>query len=177
MCEVATATVWINQLQCSLQGYWSKADNACVLPLCTVTLLMNKNSFGEDEVKEAIKNAGTGATQAVFSNAFWVALDEYSQNTFSSFAITVPTPTFTDLIINPVTPTGFSIQLTPATAVAPNPVLEAPGDNTSIQRMRWSYDVVRALARKIQVGGPVYFDGKWDKGRQDRMNQSKWALH
>ena len=142
VCEVASSTVWINQLQCSLQGYWSKADNACVLPLGTVTLLMNKNSFGEDEVKEAIKNAGTGATQAVFSSAFWVALDEYSQNTFGSFAITVPTPTFTDLNSNPVTPTGFSIQLTTATAAAPNPVLEAPGDNTSIQRMRWSYDVV-----------------------------------
>lgn len=142
VCQVATNTVWVNQQQCSLQGYWSQSDNACVLPVGTVTLLMNKNSFGEDEVKEAIKNAGTGATRAVFSSAFWVALDEYSQNTFSSFAITVPTPTFTDLSGNAVTPTGWSIQLTPASAAAPNPVLEAPGDNTSIQRMRWSYDVV-----------------------------------
>jgi hypothetical protein len=136
------ATVWVNQLQCTLQGYWSKADNACVLPLGTVTLLMNKNTFGEDEVQEAITAAGSGATQAVFSNAFWVALDEYSQNTFNSFNITVPTPTFTDLSGNPLTIPGMSIQLTPSTASAPNPVLEAPNDNTSIQRMRWSYDVV-----------------------------------
>jgi hypothetical protein len=142
VCEVTSVTVWLNQLQCSLQGYWSKADNACVLPLGTVTLLMNKNTFGEDEVKEAIKNAGPGATQALFSNAFWVALDEYSQSTFGSFAITVPQPTFTDLSGNAVTPVGFGIQLTPATSAAPNPVLEAPNDNTSIQRMRWSYDVV-----------------------------------
>src|SRR5579871_6686071 len=135
-------TVWVNQLQCTLQGYWSQADNACVLPLGTVTLLMNKNTFGKDEVQEAINTAGPGATQAIFANAFWVALDEYSQNTFGSFNITIPTPTFSDLNGNALTIPGVSIQLTPATPSAPNPVLEAPNDNTSIQRMRWSYDVV-----------------------------------
>jgi hypothetical protein len=138
-------TVWVNQLQCSMQGYWSEADNACVLPLGTVTLLMNKNTFGKDEVQEAINNAGPGATQAIFSNAFWVALDEYSQNTFTSFNITAPTPTFSDLLGNPLTIPGVRIQLTPSTPSAPNPVLEAPGDNTTIQRMRWSYDVVFAI--------------------------------
>lgn len=136
------ATVWVNQLQCTLQGYWSKADNACVLPLGAITLLMNKNTFGKDEVQEAIKNAGPGATKGTFSNAFWVALDEYSQNTLSSFNITIPTPNFTDLNGNPVTIPGVSVQLTPATPSAPNPVLETPGDSTSIQRMRWSYDVI-----------------------------------
>jgi hypothetical protein len=125
-----------------LQGYWSEADNACVLPLGTVTLLMNKNTFGKDEVQEAINNALPGATQAIFANAFWVALDEYSQNTLSSFNITIPTPTFSDLNGNPLTIPGVSIQLTPATSYAPNPVLEAPADSTSIQRMRWSFDVV-----------------------------------
>ena len=136
------ATVWVNQLQCTLQGYWSKADNACVLPLGVVTLLMNKNTFGKDEVQEAINNAVPGATQAIFANAFWVALDDYSQNTLSSFNITIPTPTFSDLNGNPLTIPGVSIRLTPATPSAPNPVLEAPTDSTSIQRMRWSYDVV-----------------------------------
>jgi hypothetical protein len=71
-----------------------------------------------------------------------VALDEYSQNTLSSFNITIPTPTFSDLNGNPVTIPGVSIRLTPATSSAPNPVLEAPTDSTSIQRMRWSYDVL-----------------------------------
>jgi hypothetical protein len=143
-CEMGSGfvTVWVNQLQCTMQGYWSEADNACVLPLGTVTLLMNKNSFGKDEVQEAIDAAGSGATQAPFSNAFWVALDEYSQNTFNSFNITVPTPTFSDLSGNALTIPGLSIQLTPSTASAPNPVLENPGDNTVIQRMRWSYDVL-----------------------------------
>ena len=136
------ATVWVNQLQCTLQGYWSEADNACVLPLGAVTLLMNKNTFGKDEVQEAINNALPGATQAIFANAFWVALDEYSQNTLSSFNITIPTPTFSDLNGNPVTIPGVTILLTPATSSAPNPVLEAPADSTSIQRMRWSFDVV-----------------------------------
>ena len=143
-CEQASgyATVWVNQLQCTLQGYWSEADNACVLPLGAVTLLMNKNTFGKDEVQEAINNALPGATQAIFANAFWVAFDKYSQNTLSSFNITIPTPTFSDLNGNPVTIPGVTILLTPATSSAPNPVLEAPADNTSIQRMRWSFDVV-----------------------------------
>jgi len=45
-------------------------------------------TFGKDEVNEAIKVNG-----GVFSNAFWLALDDYSIDTFNSLKVAIPTPT------------------------------------------------------------------------------------
>ena len=133
-CNSKVAIVQMNGVKCNVQCYWSAADKACVLPLGTLSFLVNKNSFGLDEVKEAIKTSG-----GVFGGAFWVALDDFSITTFNSFGVQVPVPTgpFTSV-------KGVSIQLSAATAANPNPVYEDPNNLTLIQRIRFSYDVVFA---------------------------------
>src|SRR5690349_15316432 len=66
-CNDQFATVTINGVTCSVQAYWSKADNACVLPLGTLTFWVDKSTFGRDEVQDFIDTNG-----GVVSNAFWL---------------------------------------------------------------------------------------------------------
>jgi len=87
-CNNEFAIVEMNGVHCNVQCYWSAADKACIMPLGTLSFLINKNTFGKDEVNEAIKVNG-----GVFSNAFWLALDDYSIDTFNSFKVAIPTPT------------------------------------------------------------------------------------
>jgi hypothetical protein len=138
-CNNEFAIVQINGLKINVQCYWSAADNACILPQGTLSFLINKNTFGLDEVKEAIK---TG--KGVFISAFWLALDGYSIDTFKSFQVTVPTPTgpFASLV-------GVTISHTPKNPgdpapSTPIPVYENPNDSATIQRIRFSYDVTFA---------------------------------
>ncbi len=133
-CNGQTVSVQINGLTVGVQPYWSAADNACILPQGTLTFLIDKNTFGLDEVKEAINN-----NNGLFTNAFWLALDGYSIDTFNSFQVTIPNPTgaFANLA-------GVTVSLTPATPTKPNPVYEDAGDTTTIQRIRFSYDVTFA---------------------------------
>ena len=133
-CNSKVAIVQMNGIKCNVQCYWSAADNACVLPLGTLTFLVNKNSFGLDEVKEAMKSTG-----GVFGSAFWLALDDFSIDTFNSFGVQVPVPTGPFATVG-----GVFLQLSAATAMNPNPVYEDPNDSTLIQRIRFSYDVVFA---------------------------------
>ena len=39
--------------QCYVKCYWSAADNACIIPLGTLTMLVNKNTFGKDKMQVA----------------------------------------------------------------------------------------------------------------------------
>jgi hypothetical protein len=133
-CNSRVAIVQMNGVQCSVQCYWSAADKACVLPLGTLSFLVNKNSFGLGEVKEAIKKTG-----GAFGGAFWVALDDFSINTFNSFGVQVPVPTGPFANVQ-----GVSIKLSAATTANPNPVYEDPNNPTLIQRIRFSYDVIFA---------------------------------
>ena len=87
-CNNEFAIVEMNGVTCNVQCYWSAADNACIIPLGTLSFLINKNTFGKDEVEEAIKTQN-----GVFSNAFWLALDDFSIDTFNSFGVAIPTPT------------------------------------------------------------------------------------
>ena len=57
-CNNEFATVDMNGVQCSVQSYWSKADNACILPLGTVTFWVDKSTFGRDEVQDIIDVQG-----------------------------------------------------------------------------------------------------------------------
>jgi hypothetical protein len=135
-CNNQTATIDMNGVQCTVQAYWSKQDNACVLPLGSLSFLINKNTFGIDEVQDAINNNG-----GVFSNAFWLALDDFSISTFNSFGITIPVPT------GPLAGlSGISVTPSPQNSgdpvpAAPIPVYEDPGDTTTIQRIRFSFDI------------------------------------
>ena len=68
------ATVDMNGVQCSVQSYWSKADNVCILPLGTLAFWTDKSTFGKDEVtrchrlqrrkiRESILAGGRGVQQ------------------------------------------------------------------------------------------------------------------
>jgi hypothetical protein len=124
-CRNQTALVEMNSVQCYVQ---CSADNACIIPLGTLTMLVNKNTFGKDEVQ--------AAPNGLFSSAFWLALDDYSIDTFNSFNVQVPTPTgpFASL-------PGVTISMTPATAANPNPAYEDPTNTSLIQRMLYSFDI------------------------------------
>ena len=134
-CNNEFAIVDMNGVTCNVQCYWSAADNACILPLGRLSFLVNKNTFGKDEVGEAVKQTG-----GVFRNAFWLALEDYSIDTFTSFGVAIPTPQFSGL-------PGVHVQPTPANPgdlppAAPIPVYEAPTDTGVVQRIRFSFDIV-----------------------------------
>jgi hypothetical protein len=101
----------MNGISCNVQCYWSAADNACIIPLGSLSFLVNKNTFGVDEVKEAIKT-----NQGVFSSAFWLQLEDFSINTFNSFQVTIPTPTGAFASLQ-----GITISPTPAMPGGPTP--------------------------------------------------------
>ena len=135
-CNEQFATVTVNGVTCSVQAYWSKADNACVLPLGTLSFWVDKSTFGRDEVKDFIDTNG-----GVVSNAFWLVLEDFSPNTFQSFGVQIPVPTgpFANLpgvtiTPSPATPGGTP----PAPAI---PMFEDPAHPDTIQRIRFSFDI------------------------------------
>jgi len=136
ICNNEYAIVQMNGVTCNVQCYWSQADNACIIPLGALSFIVNKNTFGKDEVQEAIKTSN-----GVFSNAFWLALEDFSINAFNSFQVAIPTPAgpFASL-------SGVTISPSPATPggpipAQPIPVYEDPTNLTDPQRIRFSFDV------------------------------------
>lgn len=137
VCNNEYGIVQMNGVTCNVQCYWSVSDNACIIPLGSLSFLVNKNTFGLDEVQEAIKT-----NKGVFSSAFWLQLEDFSINTFNAFQVTIPTPTGPFASV-----AGIKISPTPANPgdpppAQPIPVYENPSDNTVIQRIRFSYDVI-----------------------------------
>ena len=135
-CNEQFATVTINGVTCSVQAYWSKADNACVLPLGTLSFWVDKSTFGRDEVKDFIDTNG-----GVVSNAFWLVLEDFSPNTFQSFGVQIPVPTgpFANLPGLTVTPSPATPGGTPPAQAIP--VFEDPTHPDTIQRIRFSFDI------------------------------------
>jgi len=135
-CNGQYATVTINGITCTVQSYWSKADNSCILPLGSLTFWVDKSTFGKGEVQDTINTAG-----GLYPSAFWLVLEDFSINTFNSFGVTVPTPTGSfasqagiTITPTPATPGGP----TPATAI---PIFEDPSSPGAIQRIRFSFDI------------------------------------
>jgi hypothetical protein len=135
-CNNEYAIVQMNGVTCNVQCYWSAADNACIIPLGSLSFLVNKNTFGKDEVQEAIKTSN-----GVFSTAFWLQLEDFSINSFNSFQVTIPTPTgpFAGVAGITITPTPANPGSPPP--LQPIPIYEDPTNFTEIQRIRFSYDV------------------------------------
>src|SRR5262249_29969019 len=71
-CNNQFATIDVNGVSCSVQAYWSKADNACILPTGTLTFLVDKDTFGKDEVQDVINTSG-----GTFEQAFWLVVDGF----------------------------------------------------------------------------------------------------
>jgi hypothetical protein len=57
-CNNEFATVDMNGVSCSVQSYWSKADNTCILPLGRTEFWVDKDTFGHDEVADVIATSG-----------------------------------------------------------------------------------------------------------------------
>jgi hypothetical protein len=87
-CNDQFFTLDMNGIQCSVQSYWSKADNICLLPTGSVTFWMDKNTFGWDEVQDIISHSG-----GVVQKAFWLVVEGFSKDSFTSLSAGVPVPT------------------------------------------------------------------------------------
>lgn len=83
-CNGEFATVDMNGITCSVQSYWSKSDNTCVLPLGSVSFWVDKDTFGKDEVQDLISTTG-GRVE----NAFWLVVEGFSQTTFGSLNVSI----------------------------------------------------------------------------------------
>ena len=136
-CNNQFATADMNGVECSVQSYWSKADGACILPLGTATFWVDKSTFGRDEVQDVINTNG-----GRFRNAFWVVVEGFSRNTFSSLQVTVPTPTgpFANLTGLTIAPNG-------------NVDFENAADPAAPQRIRVAFDIVFTTATLAQFPG------------------------
>ena len=97
-CNNEFATVDMNGVSCSVQSYWSKADNACILPLGRTSFWVDKDTFGHDEVADVIATSG-----GTFERAFWVVVDGFSKDSFSALNAGVPVPTGSFAGLNGVT--------------------------------------------------------------------------
>jgi hypothetical protein len=87
-CNNQFATADMNGIQCSVQSYWSKADNACILPLGRLSFWVDKSTFGKDEVQDIITASG-----GKVEKAFWLVVEGFSKTSFSSLHVTLPAPT------------------------------------------------------------------------------------
>ena len=142
-CNGQFATLNMNGITCSVEAYWSKADNLCILPTGTLEFWVDKSSFGKDEVQDVI-NTGGGK----FEQAFWLVVEGFSQNTFASLNVSLPTPAgpFTNL---------------PGVTITQNPDIdfENAADPAAQQRIRVPFDITfssAALANFPGSGGQLF---------------------
>lgn len=100
-------------------------------PLALVSFWVDKNTFGKDEVQD-ILNTHAGR----FTNAFWLVIEGFSINSYSSFAVTVPafTGAFAGL-------PGITISRSAA------PIsFENPSKPNQLQRIRIAFDIIFSTA-------------------------------
>lgn len=124
-CNQQFATADMNGVQCSVQAYWSKADNACILPLGRTTFWVDKDTFGHDEVADVIATGG-----GTFPKAFWVVVDGFSRDSFTALNASVPVPT-------------GSLANLPGVTITQNPQIdfESGVPSGAQQRIRVGFDI------------------------------------
>jgi len=129
-CNNEFTTVDMNGVQCSVQSYWSKADNTCILPLGTLAFWVDKNTFGKDEVQDMINTNG-----GKWEKAFWLVVEGFSKNAFSALNVTLPLPT------------GPFANLNGVTIAANGDVdYENGADPSAVQRIRVAFDITFSSA-------------------------------
>src|SRR5439155_6392032 len=57
-------------------------------PLARLSFLVDKNTFGKDEVQDVISASG-----GTWPQAFWLVVDGFSKNSFAALGVTLPAPT------------------------------------------------------------------------------------
>lgn len=133
-CNNEFATVDMNGVTCSVQSYWSKADGVCILPLGRTSFWVDKDTFGRDEVQDAIATSG-----GTFPKAFWVVVDGFSKDSFAALHASVPVPT-------------GSLANLPGVTISQNPQIdyESGVPANAQQRIRVGFDMTFATASLSQ---------------------------
>ena len=123
-CNDQFFTLDMNGIQCSVQAYWSKADNICLLPTGSATFWVDKNTFGWDEVHDIISSGG------LVPKAFWVVVEGFSKDSFNALAAGVPVPTGAFASLQGVT-------------ITQNPDIDFENgmDSSAQQRIRVPFDI------------------------------------
>src|SRR5215471_14431656 len=129
-CNGQFATLDMNGITCSVEAYWSKADNLCILPTGTLEFWVDKSSFGKDEVQDVI-NTSSGK----FEQAFWLVVEGFSKDTFAALNVSLPNPT------------GPFVNLSGVT-ITQNPDIdfENAADPAAQQRIRVPFDITFSSA-------------------------------
>lgn len=105
-------------------------------PIGILSAWIDKNTFGRDEVQDAIATQG-----GRFSSAVWLVLEGFSIDSFNALGIAVPTPTWASslngvqIVASPASPGG-------STPASPIPQFEDPAHPKRPQRIRFSFDMV-----------------------------------
>lgn len=143
-CNNQFATVDMNGVRCSVQAYWSKSDNLCILPVGTLAFWVDKNTFGKDEVQDII-NANGGKVE----KAFWLVVEGYSETSFNALNVTVPTPT-------------GSFANIPGVTISQNPDIdfENGASPDEQQRIRIAFDIsfTSAALSQFPTTGPQTYE-------------------
>ena len=112
-------------------------------PLALLSFLVDKSTFGKDEVQDVINNSG-----GKWSQAFWLVVEGFSKNSFTALNVTIPAPTGAFATLP-----GISIQQNP------NIDYENAANPAAPQRIRIPYDIVftnAALANFPSSGSQTY---------------------
>jgi hypothetical protein len=144
-CNDQFFTLDMNGVQCSVQAYWSKADNICLLPTGSATFWVDKNTFGWDEVQDII-NAGGGTVQ----KAFWLVVEGFSEDSFNALNAGVATPTGPFASLQGVT-------------IAQNPDIDFENgtDPSAQQRIRIPFDITFTHPNQSDFNGSTYALNCW----------------
>ncbi len=144
-CNDQFFTLDMNGVQCSVQAYWSKADNICVLPTGSVEFWVDKNTFGWDEVQDIIGKSG-----GLVPKAFWLVVDGFSKDSFNALnaAVGVPSGAFASLH---------------GVAITQNPDIdfENGADPSAQQRIRIPFDITFTDPHQSDFNGSTYVLNSW----------------
>ena len=143
-CNDQFFTLDMNGVQCSVQAYWSKADNICLLPTGSATFWVDKNTFGWDEVQDIIKNGG------LVTKAFWLVVEGFSEDSFNALSAGVAFPTGPFASVQGVT-------------IAQNPDIdyENGADPSAQQRIRIPFDITFTSPKQSDFNGATYGLNSW----------------
>jgi hypothetical protein len=144
-CNDQFFTLDMNGIQCSVQAYWSKADNICLLPTGSVMFWVDKNTFGWDEVQDIISNNG-----GLVQKAFWLVVEGFSKDSFNALSAGVPVPTGAFVSVQGVT-------------IAQNPDIdyENGADPSAQQRIRIPFDITFTNPKQSDFNEATYTLDAW----------------
>ena len=121
-------------------------------PIGILSFVMDKNSFGKDEVNDVIGSASNG----VFSNAFWLSLEGFNRQVLGGLTASLSGPATLAGVTLPADPAGTEY--------------ERPSDLLTPQRARFPFDV------KFTASALALFPAKGNPPVEELLNGSVTVL-